>query len=164
VLELGLLGRVVVPLGATHRDVLGQPLGVVGMKPVGRDGGGVDQAPRAGLARRLEHGPGAVEVHPARVLARAHDREGQVHDHVGAGHQLGKRTAVEHVPAPVVDLAQPLLGRVERPPRERAHRADLARSLERAQQRAADVAGRAGDRHGQPGGRAARSRAAAHRS
>ena len=142
-LELGLLGGVVVRVGAAHRDVLGQRLRVVGVEAVGGDGGGVDEP--AHVARGLEDVARALEVDRARLLAPADDDEREVHEHVGLGRERAHGVAVEHVALRVLGLLEPERAGVEGPPRHAEHLRHERVRVEPAQQRAADVAGGPGD-------------------
>jgi hypothetical protein len=111
------------------------------------DRGGVDEPPGTGRSgRRLEHGARALQVDAAGLLEPAHDDEGQVDDDVGLGDERVDRPPVEHVALPVLGLAQPERGRIERPARHAEDAADATRAVAGAQERAADVAGRPGDR------------------
>src|SRR3712207_9438200 len=57
----------------------------------------VDQAPGAGVDRRLEHVAGAAHVDVVRLGGLAEDDEGEVDDDVGAGEDVAQRVRVEHV-------------------------------------------------------------------
>ena len=77
------------------------------------------------------------------------DDEGQVHDHVGALDEPLDRGAVEHVAAAVLGALPAVGGGVEGPARHADDAPDLARALQRADEGAADLARRAGDRDGE---------------
>ena len=116
-LNLRLLGRVVMGVGAPRGDLLCQRLRVIAMEAVRGHRGGVHQPRSAGRDRRLEHIARAEQVHLAALARAAHDHERQVHDHVGATHERRYRVAVEHIPALVGDLLPAPGVRVKRPAR-----------------------------------------------
>jgi hypothetical protein len=95
------------------------------------------------LARRAEHVARAGHVDAAGLLAAAHDDEGEVDEHVGVAGERVDGLGVEHVALAVLELRQ--VTGVERPPRHAEHARDLAVALQRAQERAAELARRAGD-------------------
>ncbi len=76
-------------------------------------------------------------------------------DDVGSGHQAIDRFPVEHVTLAVLGLAQPLSRGIERATSHGQDLPDLAAALKGTQKRAADVAGRPGNRDGELPGRAA---------
>ena len=84
-----------------------------------------------------------VEVDRARLLAAAHDDEGEVHEHVGLGGERVDGLAVEHVALAVLGLAQARASAGSNgAPRHPEHAADVAAAIQRAQERAADLARR----------------------
>ncbi len=87
-LQLGLLGGVIVALGAARWNLLGERLRVVSVKPVSGHRGGIDEATRLGVGRRLEYVAGALEVDALGVLEAAEDQEREMHHDVGARHEL----------------------------------------------------------------------------
>jgi hypothetical protein len=116
------------------------------MEAVGGDRRRVDEPPGARRGgRRREHRPRALQVDAPGLLEPAHDDERQVDDDVGLGDERVDGPRVEHVALPVLGLAQPERAGIERPARHPEHAADSARAVAGAQERAADVAGRAGD-------------------
>jgi hypothetical protein len=116
------------------------------VETVGGDRRGVDESLRARRGgRRLEHRARALQVDAAGLLEPAHDDEREMDDDVRVGDQGVDGAAVQHVALPVLGLAQPERGGVERPARHPQHAADAARPVAGAQERAADVAGRPGD-------------------
>ena len=82
-------------------------------------------------------------------LTPADDDECEVDNDVGALEQSPQRVAVEHVTAAILGLLQPQDGGVEVAPRHRDDPSDLAAAVQRAEQRAADITGRARDRDSQ---------------
>jgi len=64
-LELGLLRGVIVVVGGARGEVLGEPGGIVGVKAVGGDRGGVDQSPRPGGDGGLEDVARAFQIDAA---------------------------------------------------------------------------------------------------
>ncbi len=119
------------------------------MKAVGGHRRGVDEPADARGDRGLEHVARALEVDALGLLAPAHDDEREVHDDVRAVEQRRQRVAIEHVTPAVLGLLQSLRGGIEIAPRHRDDASDLAAAVERAEQRAADITGRARDRDGQ---------------
>ena len=145
-LDLGLLRRVEVGVAAARRDVLVEPVRVVVVEAVGGDARRVTDALGAGGDRGLEHVPRAVDVDPARAVARLEDRERQVDDHVGALHGVVDALPVLDVALAVLRLLPALRRGVERAPRHADDLLHLARALERVDERDPEVAGRAGNR------------------
>src|SRR5262249_32849987 len=79
------------------------------------------------------------------------DHEREVRHDVGAGDERLDRRAVEHVAAAVLGALPAVLLRVERAARHADDAPDVARALEGAHERSADLSRRAGDRDGEAG-------------
>ncbi len=75
-----------------------------------------------------------------------------MHDHVGTAYEIVHRDTVKDVSAPVGNLAQAEGRGVEWAPGHGHHLAHSGFPLERAQKRASDISGGAGDGHPEPGG------------
>ena len=159
-LELGLLLRVEQPGGRPHRPVLGHPDRVVGVEAVGRDRRRVHEAVGAGAGGRPERVQRSLDVDLADRLAGRGpgDHEREMHDDVRAGERLAERVGVPDVAAPVIQLAPPVLGRVEGAPRDPDDSLDPGIGLEQRDQPEPERSGRTGDGHGQAGVRQARPR------
>lgn len=138
-------------VGAAGGHVLGERLGVVGVEPVGRDRGGVDEALHARPGRGGEDVARSLQVDPTTLLRAAHDDESQVHHHVGLGHQVVDGLLVEHVALAVCHLVPAALGGVEGSPGQSQDPGDLTRAIQGADHRTAELAGRPGYGYGQAG-------------
>ena len=136
---------------AERGHVLGDGPVEVLREAVGGDRARVDQPLGARRDRRLEDVARALDVDVARLAAGLEDDEGEVHDHVGALDEPLDRRAVEHVAAAVLGALPAVGGGVEGPARHADDAPDLARALQRADEGAADLARRAGDRDGEAG-------------
>src|SRR4051794_27356789 len=130
-------------LGAARRDVLAEQLRRIVVEAVGGDRGGVDESPSSGAGRRLEDVARAVQVDLAALAAAGDDDEGEVDDDLGARDQSLDRLAIEDVPPAVLDLLPAICGGIEGTPCHPDHPADPWRSLQRGEERLADLAGRA---------------------
>jgi len=116
------------------------------VEAVGGDRRGVDQALHARPSRGSEDLLGTLQVHATTLLWAAHDDEGQMHHHIGLGHQVVHGLLVEHVALAVGHLAPPAFGGVEGSPGHAQDVGDLARAIQGADHRAAELAG--GPGHG----------------
>jgi hypothetical protein len=125
-------------------EVLGEHAVDLG-EAVGGDRAGVDETLRSGGDRGLEDVPRALDVDVARLRARLDHDEGEVDDDVGALDERLHRRAIEHVAAPVLGPLPAVRRGIERAPGHPDDALDLARALERADERPSEVARRAGD-------------------
>ena len=151
-LELGLLLRVEQPSGRAGRPLLGHPDRIVGMKAVGGDRRGVHEPLGAGVGGRTECVHRALDVDRADRLAGrgARDHEREMDDDVCSLERLAELVAIANVALAIGHLAPPVLGRVERAPRDSDDASDALVGLEQWDQPEPERPGRPGDRDGQP--------------